>query len=147
VVGVSTLSHVFSRVLAPQRFNAALVGLFAALALLLASVGIYGVVSWTVNERRREIGIRLALGASPRAVLRQFTARALRLTLLGLLLGLPAALGAGRALAGLLFGVEPADPATLLAVAALVALVGLAAAFGPARRAAAVDPVVSLREE
>lgn len=147
VAALSSFEDVLSRALAAQRFNAALVGLFAALALALTAVGIYGVVSWTVSERYREIGVRLAFGAPPRAVVRQFTARALRLTSFGLLLGLPAALVGGRALAGLLYGVGPADPATMLGVAALVLAVGLGAAVVPARRAASVDPLASLREE
>ena len=147
VSALATLDAVVARALAPRRFNAALVGLFAAFALALTAVGIYGVVAWTVSERYREIGIRLALGARPRDVLGRFAAQGLGLALLGLLLGLPGALLVGRALASLLFGVGPADPVTLLSVAVLVPAVGLAAAIGPARRAAAVDPAVSLRED
>jgi putative ABC transport system permease protein len=123
------------------------VAVFAALALALTAVGVYGLVSWTVSERQREIGIRLALGALPRDVLRHFAGQGLRLALAGVLLGLPATVALGRALAGLLFGVRPADPVTLLAVALLVPAVGLTAAWRPARRAAAVDPARSLRTD
>jgi putative ABC transport system permease protein len=147
IADLRTLDGVLSRTLAPQRFSAALVALFAALALALTAVGVYGLVSWTVSERQREIGIRLALGALPRDILRHFAGQGLQLALLGVLLGLPATLALGRALARLLFGVGPADPATLLAVALLVPAMGLVAAWMPARRAAAVDPARSLRTD
>jgi predicted permease len=120
---------------------------FAGMALLLGAVGIFGVMSYQVAERTREIGIRLAIGAAPRRVLGQVVGQGLRLTLTGILLGLGTALVASRALASLLYAVQPADPLIFAGVAAVLGLVALGASYIPARRAAYIDPVVTLRTE
>jgi predicted permease len=129
------------------RFLATLLTIFAGVALLLAAVGIYGVMSYAVTERTHEIGIRMALGASADRVLRDVVGRGLRLTLIALALGVPAAIGIARLARGVLFGVAPGDPATLIGAAGLLAAVSVAACYLPARRASRVDPVVALSEE
>jgi predicted permease len=144
---VATLETVFEASMAPQRFVSLLLGGFAALALVLGAVGIYGVMAFMVSQRRREIGIRMALGARPVDVLQGVMSRGLMLTGVGVGLGLLAAIGAGRALSTLLFEVSPADPLTLVSVAVLLGLSALFACFWPARRATRVDPMVTLRAE
>jgi predicted permease len=144
---VQSLEDVLAAAMATRRFNALLLSSFAAVSVLLVVVGLYGLLSRHVADRRREIGVRLAVGASPGHVWRGVFGHGLRLTALGLALGLPAALGAGRAMAGLLFGVAPVDPPTLAGVSTMVALVGGVAALLPARRAASVDPASALRDE
>jgi predicted permease len=129
------------------RFLATLLTIFAGVALLLAAVGIYGVMSYAVTERTHEIGIRMALGASADRVLRDIVGRGLRLTLIALAIGVPAAIGIARLARGVLFGVEPGDPLTLVGAAGLLAIVSIAACYLPARRASRVDPVVALSEE
>ena len=130
----------------PTRFVASLLAGFSGVALLLAAVGIYGVMSYAVTERTHEIGIRMALGASADRVMREIVRRGLGLTGIALVIGIPAAAGLGRFARGVLFGVEPADPATLAAAALLLGFVSLAACYLPARRASRVDPVVALAE-
>ena len=130
-----------------SRFLALLLGIFAAVALVLAGVGIYGVTSYGVAQRTHEIGIRLALGASGERVLREIVGRGVRLTIVAVAIGLTAAVVMGRFLTAVLFGVKPTDPGALAAAAVVLALVSLAATFLPARRAARVDPVVALAEE
>jgi putative ABC transport system permease protein len=147
LTAVRPLDALLASALGSRRFNAALVAAFAALALALVLVGLEGVVARFVAERRRDIGVRLALGASARDLQRHVLGHGLRLSLLGLALGLPAAIASGRALRGLLVGVAPADPATLVLVAALVASLTLLAAWRPARKATSVDPVSALRAE
>jgi putative ABC transport system permease protein len=132
---------------AESRFNTMLVSLFAAVALLLAAVGIYGVLSYTVAQRAGEIGVRMALGAERGRVVRQVVGEGLALAALGLLVGVPGALGAGRVLAAALDGVRAADAPTLGAVAATLALVALSAAWLPAWRASRVNPVTALRAD
>lgn len=129
------------------RFNSAVMGAFAAVALLLAVLGVYGIMSYSVKQRRREIGIRMALGARGRDVARLVVGRGFRLAGLGVVVGLAATLPLGRALAGLLFGVQRADPLTLSAVAALLTATALAASYVPARQAARVDPAAALRQD
>ena len=128
-------------------FLATLVGVFSSVALLLAGVGIYGVMSYAVAQRTHEIGIRLALGASSQRVLREVVARAARLTVAAVVIGLVLAGAAGRFVATVLFGVRPSDPVTLAGAAAVLAIVSLAACYLPARRASRVDQVIALAEE
>jgi putative ABC transport system permease protein len=124
-----------------------LLGAFAALALLLAALGIYGVLSYVVSQRTREIGLRMAIGASRWDIISAILGYSVRLTAMGLLAGIGAAIGATRLLSTLLFGVSPLDPTTFIVVSALLAAVAFLASYVPTRRAAAVDPMVALREE
>lgn len=130
-----------------QRLGAALLGLFAAVALVLAVTGVHAVLSYSVRQRFREMGIRLALGAPPAAVLRLVLRRAMVPVGAGILVGLLVAVAAGRFVASLLFGIQPSDPLTLAEITALVAVVALAAGYGAARRATRVDPREALRCE
>ena len=145
--GAQTLQQVISDSLAPRRFSAILLGTFAGLALLLASIGIYGVISYVVGQRSNEIGIRMALGAKSRDILRLVLADGGKLVLLGIGIGLAAAVGLTQLIKSFLYGVDAADPLTFAAVAVLLSLVALAACYVPARRAARVDPVIALRYE
>jgi ABC-type antimicrobial peptide transport system permease subunit len=132
---------------AQRRFTMIVLGAFAAVALLLAMVGVHGVLSYTVAQRNREIGIRMALGADRQSVGRLIVGQGARLALFGLGLGVLGSLGVSRLLSALLFGVTPGDPATLASVALALGGVALLASWLPARRAARVDPMVVLREE
>jgi predicted permease len=145
LLGVSTGRDEVNRSLGPQRAAAALLGGFALLAILLASIGLYSVMAHSVTERTREIGIRVAIGARPERVAREIVARALTLVAAGLLLGAAGSLAAVRLIASQVKDVSPYDPATFCAVAALLAAVSLAAAWIPARRAARIDPGLTLR--
>src|SRR5207247_10176418 len=147
VVHVVTMEGLISASLSSQRFNVLLLGAFAGLALVLAAVGIYGVLSYTVRRRVREIGIRMALGASHSDVLRLVVADGMKPILLGVALGLAAALALSRVVASLIFGVRATDPLTFAAVALLLVAVGLLATVLPAYRATRVEPVSILREE
>ena len=124
-----------------------MVALFAVTALLLAGLGIYGVISYLVNERTHEIGIRLALGAEKNSILQMVLRQGLRLAIVGTAAGLLAALVVSHLMAGLLYGVRPTDPPTFAAVALLLLIVALSACYIPARRAIRVDPLVALRHE
>ena len=135
------------RAVAPQRFQVTLVGAFALLALLLAAVGVYGILAHFVGEQTREIGVRIALGARARDVLVSVVGDGLRLAALGAAGGLVLSLVVARFLRGLLFGIAAYDPAAFLGAPALLGLVALAACTIPAWRAARVDPVVALRQE
>jgi predicted permease len=144
---VMALEQFVARSLWNQRFFAVLFSVFTGVAVLLAAVGLYGLLSYTVALRRHEVGVRMALGAGRRQVARMFVRQSLRLVGLGLLLGLPAAVLVGRGLAGLLYGVGPIDvPSLVLCPVLLVAVAAVATAW-PARRAAAADPVTTLRLE
>src|SRR5262249_40906357 len=121
-------------------------GIAGAMALLIGVVGIYGVISYTVSQRTREIGIRMALGAQGRDVQRAFLRDALILALIGVSLGLAAAVGLMRLMSSLLFGIRPVDPPTYLAVSVVLVTAALLASYVPTHRAAAVDPVVALKE-
>jgi putative ABC transport system permease protein len=147
VTKTSTLDALVSDSLSPRRFSAVLIGVFAALALLLSGAGIYGVMSYAVEQRTREIGVRMALGAQPRAILGLIVGRGARLALVGIVVGAVGALALTRVLASLLYGVRPTDPLTFAGVALLLASVALFACYVPARRAMRVDPMIVLRYE
>lgn len=147
VFGARTLDETVTESLSARRFSMEMVGLFALTALLLAGMGIYGVISYIVSERTHEIGLRLALGAQSSSILRMVLRQGLRLALAGAAAGLVCALIVSQLMAGLLYGVKPADPLTFAAVAALFILVALLACYIPARRAIRVDPIVALRYE
>jgi predicted lysophospholipase L1 biosynthesis ABC-type transport system permease subunit len=131
----------------PQRMAAAIASALGALALVLSATGLFGLVAWSASRRTREIGVRVALGATRRQVMELVLRHGLGLALAGVALGALAAAGAARALASLLPGVGATDPLTFAAVAALMAATAAAASLGPARRAARVDPAVALRDE
>lgn len=133
--------------IADRRFSMLLLGIFAALALLLAAVGIYGVISYTVAQRTREIGIRIALGAGQADVLKEVAAQSMAPVILGLAIGLAASFGLTRLMSGMLYGVNPGDPITVGAVSVILAVVAIIATIVPARRATRVAPVVALRYE
>jgi predicted permease len=147
VYDVSTMENYLSSSVARSRFSTLLLGLFGALALLLAAVGIYGVVSYSVSQRTHEVGIRIALGADRQDVLQLILRRGMVLALIGVAIGVPAALGLTRFLSSLLYDVKPTDPRTFIAVALIMLGVALLACYIPARRAAKVDPMVALRHE
>jgi putative ABC transport system permease protein len=147
VVKLQSMDEVFAEAIGRPRLLAQLLGIFAFLALLLAAIGSYGVLSYLVTERRREIGVRMALGADRASVLRMVLSQGLRLTLVGVGLGLVSAFAMSRVLASLLFGVRPSDPVTIGAVVGIIGAVALVACYVPARAATRVDPMIVLREE
>jgi putative ABC transport system permease protein len=147
VFGAQTLDDALSTSLSVKRFSMQMIGLFALTALLLAGLGIYGVISYIVSERTHEIGIRLALGAQRRNILRMILRQGLELAIAGAAVGLVCALIVSHLIAGLLYGVRPTDPLTFAGVALLLIGVALLACYIPARRAIRVDPLVALRHE
>ncbi|HVH71800.1 MAG TPA: FtsX-like permease family protein, partial [Candidatus Dormibacteraeota bacterium] len=147
VYQVATMDQLLSSSLATERFNLFLLALFAALALGLAAIGIYGVLAFSVTSRTHEIGIRLALGARPGDVLRLIMRQGMRLVLAGIGLGVAGALALTRLMASLLYGVSATDPATFILGSVLLAIVALIACCVPARRAMRVDPIAALRIE
>jgi putative ABC transport system permease protein len=147
LAGVATMDQLLADSLSRSRFTMLLLGIFSAVALVLAAVGIYGLIAYSVTQRTQELGIRIALGAQRRDVLRLVLGEGARLTLLGLALGVLAALAVSRLLATMLFGISATDPVTFAGVVALLAIVALLACFIPARRATRVDPIVTLRYE
>ena len=147
VTHVMTMDALLSDSLSPRLFSAVLIGVFAILALALAAVGIYGVMSYTVSQRRQEIGIRMALGAQPGNVQSMILGHSVKLTLIGVGLGLAGAFALVRFLTSLLFGVGAYDAVTFIGVPVLLAAVAIAASYLPARRAVRVDPIVALRYE
>jgi len=147
VIQVRTMENVISESIWQQHFSASMLGAFAAIALLLSAVGIYGVLSYSVSRRTHEIGIRAALGATRRDILRMVVGEGLFLTLIGVGAGILVALGLTRLIASLLYGVRPRDPMTFVALSLLLIGVALLAVYIPARRATKVDPMVALRYE
>jgi len=147
VTHVMTMDGLLTDSISPRRFSATLVGVFAMLAVVLAAVGIYGVMSYTVSQRTQEIGVRMALGAQLASVRTMILGQTLKLTLIGVAIGLAGAFVVARFLTSLLFGVGTYDPVTFLGVASLLVAVALAASYLPARRAMRVDPIVALRYE
>jgi putative ABC transport system permease protein len=147
VTRVRPLTDAISDTISEPRFYALLFGLFGVTGLLLTVTGIYSVISYTVSHHTREIGIRMALGAQGRDVLKLIVGKGVVLTLIGIALGLLGALGITRVMQALLFGVSATDWVTFTAVATLLAFVGIIAAAIPARRATKVDPLVALRYE
>lgn len=146
IARVATMDALASRALARERFNALILGCFAGTALLLAAVGLYGVMAYLVAQRQAEIGIRMALGGGPRDVVGLVVGDGMRMALAGIGIGLLASLALGRVLDGLLYGIEPTDPPTYVAIAVTLAVVALLATALPARRAAKADPVSVLRQ-
>ncbi|HEU0176217.1 MAG TPA: ABC transporter permease [Blastocatellia bacterium] len=147
VLAIKTLNEVIASTTAPRRFNTLLLAIFAAVALALAAVGIYSVISYSVTQRTQEVGIRMALGAQPDDVVRLILKQGLTLTLIGVAAGVLGAIAAARVMSGLLYGVTATDPATFAAIALLLAIVAALACYLPARRAAKVEPMAALRCE
>jgi ABC-type antimicrobial peptide transport system permease subunit len=145
--GAQMMEEIIADSLAARRVSMIVLGVFAALALGLASMGIYGVISYVVGQRTREIGIRIALGAKRIDVLRMILSEGMKLTVLGVGLGFVAALALTQLMASMLYGVSATDPLTFVAVATVLFLVALTACYVPARRAMRVDPIVALRYE
>jgi ABC-type antimicrobial peptide transport system permease subunit len=147
VYDTETMDKIISNSLGAQRFSMVLLGIFAALALVLSCVGIYGVISYLVGQRTHEIGIRMALGGQRNDMLRLILGRGAQMAVIGVAVGIVGSLALTRLMANLLFGVSAYDPLTFFAVAGLLVLVALAACYIPARRAMKVDPLVALRYE
>jgi putative ABC transport system permease protein len=147
VYDIKTMTDAVAESVAQPRFYAILLGSFAGIALAIAALGIYGVISYAVSQRTRELGIRIALGAQRQRVVRLVIGQGLALTLLGIALGVAGAYALTRVIATLLFGVAPADPVTFFGVALLFIIVACVASYLPARRAAAVDPIIAMRAE
>jgi putative ABC transport system permease protein len=144
---VATMEDLLADSLARRRFEMLVLAIFAGVALVLSSIGIYGVIAYTVTQRSHEMGIRLALGASRASILGLVMGQSLLMTLAGVVLGLAGSLGLTKLLSSLLFNVDTHDPATFIAVSALLLAVGELASLIPARRATAVDPMAALRYE
>ena len=147
IYNIRTMEEIRAESVAPERLNLTLLSLFAGIALVLAIVGIYGVMSYTVTQRTHEIGIRMAIGAQPRDVFRMVVGQGMMLALVGVAFGLVGAFVLTRLMTTMLFGVAPTDPATFGSIAVLLTAVALVACYIPGRRATKVDPVVSLRYE
>jgi len=147
VTDIGAIPQLVDATLEQPRFQTLLLGLFSGLALTLAAVGIYGVISYSVIQRTHEIGIRMSLGAQPSQVLRLVMGQGAKLALAGIVVGIAAALALTRLMRSLLFEVSPADPLTFAGIAVLLVAVALAACYIPARRAMRVDPMTALRYE
>jgi putative ABC transport system permease protein len=147
VSNIRTMDQVLAAAISRERFQMLLLSLFAALALVLACVGLYGVISYAVAQRTHEIGVRMALGAQPRDVLALVVRQGMALTFAGLLLGIVGGLAVTRVMNDLLFGVTTTDAVTFMSVAGLLVVVAFLACYVPARRATKVDPLIALRYE
>ncbi|PYR09531.1 MAG: hypothetical protein DMG00_13585, partial [Acidobacteria bacterium] len=147
VSDVRSMEDVVSRSVSRQQFNMLLMTVFASSALLLAAIGIYGLMAYSVEQRTQEIGIRLALGANTGDVRRMVIRQGMRLAVVGLVIGLASSFGLARVIANLLFGVTPRDPLVFTAAPLLLAAVAFIGVYLPARRAVRVDPVIALRAE
>jgi putative ABC transport system permease protein len=147
VSGIRTMERIISNSIAGSRLVMLLFGSFAAVAMLLAALGIYGVMAYSVTQRTHEIGIRVALGAQARDVLQLVVRQGMKLAILGVGIGLAASFGLTRLMTDLLFGISPSDPLTFAGIAAMLAFVALLACYLPARRAMKVDPMIALRHE
>jgi putative ABC transport system permease protein len=147
ITGISTMTEMIDRSVAGPRFTMLLLGVFGAVALVLAAVGIYGIMAHAVKRRTREIGIRMALGARPADVLRLVVGQGMALAGAGLVIGVLAALAATRLMTRLLFGISANDPLTFASIVVLLAVIALLASWFPARRAVSTDPTLSLRSE
>jgi putative ABC transport system permease protein len=147
VANIRTMDAIVDSELANRTQVLRLLGAFAALALILAALGMYGVLSYVVSRKTREIGLRIAIGASQWDIVRAILRHSAGLTAAGLVVGISLSIGATRVLSTLLYGVSPLDPGTFIAVSALLTAVALLASYLPARRAASIDPVIALRGE
>jgi putative ABC transport system permease protein len=144
---IQTMDEVVSQSVAPRRFNMFLLSIFAAVALLLALIGVYGVLAYSVGRRTAEIGLRIALGATPRSVMALIVGQGMRPIMVGIAIGMAGAVGLSHFVSSLLFNVKPVDPLTYGAVALLVAVAALLSCYVPALRALRIDPVAALRQE
>jgi len=144
---VQSMDRVVAQSTARDQFNTLLLGIFALVAILLASLGLYGLIAYTVQQRTMEFGIRVALGADAPSIYRMILGHAMKLALAGIAIGVAAAYGLTRLMASMLFAVKPTDPMVFTSVAALLGVVALLASYLPARRAVKVDPAVALRYE
>jgi putative ABC transport system permease protein len=144
---VRTMDQWLGNGAAQPRLNTVLLSVFAAIALLIAAIGIYGVLSYSVNQRTSELGLRMALGATPRRILALVISEGITVVMIGILVGIVGALAMGRAVSSLVFGVTVRDPLTFAAVVVVLSAVALIASVAPARRASAVDPMIALRCE
>jgi len=147
IYNIRTMEEVLSGTLAQPRLSLMLLSVFALIALIMAMIGVYGVMSFTVSQRTREIGIRMALGAQQRDVLKMVIEQGLWLVLLGIGIGVAGALGLTRVMKSLLFGVSATDPVTFAVIPLILAAVAILACYLPARRATKVDPMIALRIE
>jgi putative ABC transport system permease protein len=147
VANIKTMENIFSESVAPRRFSVFLITVFAGIALVLSSIGIYSVISYSVAQRRNELGIRMALGAQARDILKLVVGQGFKLILLGILIGLARAFAVTRLLSSLLFNVSTKDPFIFIAISLSLAFIALLASYIPARRATKVDPMIALRYE
>jgi putative ABC transport system permease protein len=147
VLNVSTIDQLVTAALRGPRFNGALIGAFAGIALLLASFGLYALISYSVTQRTHEIGVRIAIGADQRDIFKLIVGQGMLLTLIGVAIGLAASFALTRAMSSLLFGVSTTDTFTFAVISLLLTFISLLACYVPARRAMKVDPMVALRYE